>query len=178
MALMKGEKKVVLLTKISPKLSETKDIYFANVFASDDNWFTEAYIKPVMQKAYDEGYHDILVNTLNGSRYAVCKGVDLQELSKSITIDFRFVNLANSLIDTATPTRLSTDGVLISGVKLDDDNNITFTTSERAEIQYIDVLTKDEFNKIIGYDASKNQILHNNKGTMTWEEDIDGGTWS
>lgn len=208
MALIKGEKNVVLLTKIPPILAEktitqngtylasednaegydkiniqveggsgTKDIYFANVLASDDNWFTEEYIKPVMQTAYDAGYHDILINTLNGTRYAVCKGADLQELSTTTAIDFRFVNLANSIVEATNPTRLSTDGVLISEVKLDADGNIIFATSARAEIQYIDVLTKDEFSKMIGYDPSKDQVLHHNKGTMTWTEDIDGGTW-
>lgn len=158
--------------------SGTKDIYFANVLGSDENWFEERYIKPVLQYAYEGGYHDVLINTLNGTRYAVCKGADLQNLTKETPIDFRFVNLANSIVEGTNPKRLSTDGVLISEVKLDEENNITFSSSARSEIQYIDVLTKDEFNSMVGYDASKDQILHNEKGILTWIDVIDGGLWS
>lgn len=182
MSLNKGNKKIVLMTKIPPVLAEktitqngtylasddnaegydkvsirvesasgTKDIYFANIAASNDNWFEEANLKPVLQYAYDEGYHDILVNTLNGTRYTICTGVDIQELNTN-AVNLQFVSLSNTMVSTDNPTRIATDGVLVSGVKLDENNKIIMGTAERAEIQYIDVMTENAT--------------------------IDGGTWS
>lgn len=155
-------------SKITSNQLEHNTLYFGLIDGTNDNWFSKEKLQPVLQDAYINGYHDIMIKTTTGSRFITCSGGDLQSLSKDTTTNLQFVSLQNITGSTTAPTTIFYGYCYANGVKLDESGNVTISGSVGKSGGSVKAMKDTAFTEITGYDATKTQVLKNINGTLTW----------
>lgn len=155
-------------SKITSNQLEHNTLYFGLIDGTNDNWFSKEKLQPVLQDAYINGYHDIVIKTTTGSRFITCSGGDLQSLSKDTTTNLQFVSLQNITGSTTAPTTIFYGYCYANGVKLDESGNVTISGSVGKSGGSVKAMKDTAFTEITGYDATKTQVLKNINGTLTW----------
>ena len=155
-------------SKITSNQLEHNTLYFGLIDGTNDNWFSKEKLQPVLQDAYINGYHDIMIKTTTGSRFITCSGGDLQSLSKDTTTNLQFVSLQNITGSTTAPTTIFYGYCYANGVKLDESGNVTISGSVGKSGGSVKAMKDTAFTEIAGYDATKTQVLKNISGTLTW----------
>lgn len=155
-------------SKITSNQLEHNTLYFGLIDGTNDNWFSKEKLQPVLQDAYINGYHDIMIKTTTGSRFITCSGGDLQSLGKDTTTNLQFVSLQNITGSTTAPTTIFYGYCYANGVKLDESGNVTISGSVGKFGGSVKAMKDTAFTEITGYDATKTQVLKNINGTLTW----------
>ena len=155
-------------SKITSNQLEHNTLYFGLIDGTNDNWFSKEKLQPVLQDAYINGYHDIMIKTTTGSRFITCSGGDLQSLGKDTTTNLQFVSLQNITGSTTAPTTIFYGYCYANGVKLDESGNVTISGSVGKSGGSVKAMKDTAFTEITGYDATKTQVLKNINGTLTW----------
>lgn len=155
-------------SKITSNQLEHNTLYFGLIDGTNDNWFSKEKLQPVLQDAYINGYHDIMIKTTSGSRFITCSGGDLQSLSKDTTTNLQFVSLQNITGSTTASTTIFYGYCYANGVKLDESGNVTISGSVGKSGGSVKAMKDTAFTEITGYDAAKTQVLKNINGTLTW----------
>lgn len=155
-------------SKITSNQLEHNTLYFGLIDGTNDNWFSKEKLQPVLQDAYINGYHDIMIKTTTGSRFITCSGGDLQSLSKDTTTNLQFVSLQNITGSTTAPTTIFYGYCYANGVKLDENGNVIISGSVGKSGGSVKAMKDTAFTEITGYDATKTQVLKNINGTLTW----------
>lgn len=155
-------------SKITSNQLEHNTLYFGLIDGTNDNWFSKEKLQPVLQDAYINGYHDIMIKTTTGSRFITCSGGDLQSLGKDTSTNLQFVSLQNITGSTTAPTTIFYGYCYANGVKLDESGNVTISGSVGKSGGSVKAMKDTAFTEITGYDATKTQVLKNINGTLTW----------
>lgn len=155
-------------SKITSNQLEHNTLYFGLIDGTNDNWFSKEKLQPVLQDAYINGYHDIMIKTTTGSRFITCSGGDLQSLSKDTATNLQFVSLQNITGSTTAPTTIFYGYCYANGVKLDENGNVIISGSVGKSGGSVKAMKDTAFTEITGYDATKTQVLKNINGTLTW----------
>lgn len=155
-------------SKITSNQLEHNTLYFGLIDGTNDNWFSKEKLQPVLQDAYINGYHDIMIKTTTGSRFITCSGGDLQSLGKDTSTNLQFVSLQNITGSTTVPTTIFYGYCYANGVKLDESGNVTISGSVGKSGGSVKAMKDTAFTEITGYDATKTQVLKNINGTLTW----------
>lgn len=153
---------------VDSEITEHNTLYYATIEGTNDNWYTKDKLQPVLQAAYDGGYHDIMIRTTSGSRFITSSGLDLQTISETVSANLQFVNLQNLTGSTTAPNTIFYGYCYANTVKLDSEGNVVISGSVGKAGGSIKVMKESALTDITGYDASKTQVLKNVNGALTW----------
>lgn len=170
--------KLYVDSKIVSSQLEHNTLYYATVDGTNDDWFAKPKLQPVLQAAYDGGYHDIMIRTTSGSRFITSSGLDLQSISETTSANLQFVNLQYLTGSTTAPNTIFYGYCYANTVKLDSTGTVIISGTVGKTGGSLKLMKESAFTDIKDYDATKTQVLKNINGTLTWvEESQEGELW-
>lgn len=154
--------------KLGNAQTELSTIYFANSTGDNNTWIEKDKLQPLLQEAYDKGYHDIIIRTTQGTKYIMCSGSDLQDIDGS---SLQFVSLVHPTGSSTKPNRMFIGYFYANTIKVVDGVVTIEGTTGKSPVSYIDLMKENALVEMQGYDATKTQVLKNINGQFTWVDE-------
>lgn len=154
--------------KLGNAQTELSTIYFANSTGDNNTWIEKDKLQPLLQEAYDKGYHDIIIRTTQGTKYIMCSGSDLQNIDGS---SLQFVSLVHPTGSSTKPNRMFIGYYYANTIKVVDGVVTIEGTTGKSPVSYVDLMKENAFTEMQGYDSTKTQVLKNINGVLTWQNE-------